>query len=477
MRLDTPRQKRVFSLLRTPATVGNLRLTLGFLIFGCLVLSTSRLPAQLADSAWPDYGGGYANQHRSPFVGPLESPSILWEFDLSTLPTPEFARGYHQPILLPDGTIVFNTADSANDQIVALNQDGTLRWHLDDSNLSPWLAADVNDQIYTIRGYYAGPTTTLRSVDFDGNHLWLVNLPETEPRQNGPAVGLDGNVYAANDFSPLTAVTPAGTTAWTSTVDTGYYVNPAIATDGTIIMGGKQLTALNPDGSIFWQHPARTAAGKNPKYLSPAIADDGTIYAGQIAYTNLVALNPDGTERWARPDLEGTPAVGPDGTVYVIPESGILYALDPTDGATLWTFATGKTDYYNSEGVTIDVNGNLFVSNQEGLLMSFTLSGDLLWSMDLAPDIDGFIGLSAPVLGNDGTLFVVGGLTGKVFAIVPEPSSLGILLSAAIVLLTFAIARRRRCTDPGARIVFYWASRTKRINRDPAGSALNPQRS
>jgi outer membrane protein assembly factor BamB len=415
-------------------------------LLSCSILLATSLPAwcQLADSGWPDYGGGYANQHRSPYKGPSASPRIAWTYDLQTIPTGQsFNRGYHQPILLPEGTIVLNTADSDRDAIVALNPDGTRRWYALDNSLGPWLAADQNNQIYTIRDVdYLTPSTRLRAVSFSGGNLWSVGLSGNNPAQNGPAVGRDGKIYGANDFSPLTAVTPGGASAWTS-LNSGYYVNPAVDAQGTIYVGGHALAALNADGSVKWSYPLRTQYGYYPSYLSPAIADDGTIYAGQINLPNLVALTPDGSEIWARTDLGGAPAVGTNGDIYVVPESGILTALNPLDGSTRWTYPAGKTDYYTSEGVTVDRLGNLYLSNQDGILMSLTSEGHLRWSLDLAPNQSGFIGSSAPVIGNDGALYVVGGNTGKVFAVVPEPSTLVLVGFGAFSALAYACRRRK----------------------------------
>jgi hypothetical protein len=353
-----------------------------------------------------------------------------------------FQRGYHQPILLPDGTLVFNTTDSSNDQIFAMRENGTPLWIVDDSSLGPWLAADQSSRIYTIRATYGSSSSAaLRSVGFAGNSIWQMSLSGSNPTQNGPAIGRDGNIYAAVDFSPLRAFTSSGTTAWNSS-NSGYYVNPAIAEDGTIIVGGTNLTALSTAGVVLWQKPVRTTSGKFPAYLSPAIGDDGTVYAGQINYSNLVALTPAGTQLWARTDLDGAPAMGPNGDIYVVPESGILNALNPIDGSTRWTYPTGKTDYYNSEGVTIDGNGNLYVSNDQGVLISLTPNGQLRWQWDFAPGQTGFIGISAPVIGSNGYLYVVGGDTGKVFslALVPEPNVVLLVLLA----VTFVCPWRRR---------------------------------
>ena len=72
---------------------------------------------------------------------------------------------------------------------------------------------------------------------------------------------------------------------------------------------------------------------------SPAIGPEGVIYVGsQIG--NLYAINPDGTEKWTFPvgqPLLEPPAIVEDGTIYAAANDGTLYALNP-DGSLKWTF-------------------------------------------------------------------------------------------------------------------------------------------
>ena len=404
----------------------------------CCLWWTAPAMAQLADSAWADYGGGYANQHRSPNRGPSSSPTIGWSYDLSAM---SLGIAFHQPILLPDGAIVLNAASNGDGAMVALNTNGTLRWDVGhyDELLGPWLAADQNNEIYTLRsdrsdswGDYTGH---VRAVSFQGSELWQVGLATSfTSMQNSPAIGRNGSVYVAPDFSALSAVSSSGQVVWSSSASSGYYVNPAVATDGTIYTGGTKVSAVKSDGQVKWSY-------SGTRLLSPAIDDNGDIIAGEEDGSKLVALDPNGSVLWTRTNLGGAPAVGTNGDIYVIPQSGILYALNPVDGSTRWTYASGRTDYYTAEGVTVDAAGNLFFCNESGILTSLTSSGQLRWTLDLAPNQSGIIEPSAPVIGADGTLYVCGGYTGKVFAIVPEPSSIVLLVVAMLGLLAGAWRR------------------------------------
>ena len=108
-------------------------------------------------------------------------------------------------------------------------------------------------------------------------------------------------------------------------------------------------------------------------------------------------------------------------------------------GTNKWTYATGQIDEFGVEGVTVDRNGNLYLANAQGIVMSLDNAGQLRWSLDLAPDSGGNIWPSAPVIGADGILYVGGGYTGSVYAIVPEPATLSLLALGGLAML-----RRRK---------------------------------
>jgi len=82
------------------------------------------------------------------------------------------------------------------------------------------------------------------------------------------------------------------------------------------------------------------AAGYDLSLLSsPAIAPDGTIYVGSPD-SALYAVNPDGTLKWrylTGGNVQASSSIAADGTVYVGSCDSYLYAINP-DGSRKWTY-------------------------------------------------------------------------------------------------------------------------------------------
>ncbi len=78
-------------------------------------------------------------------------------------------------------------------------------------------------------------------------------------------------------------------------------------------------------------------------FSSPALAPDGTVIIG-TRDNSVRAYSPEGVALWAFQAgdwVDATPAVGPDGTVYAGSWDGYVYAID-RDGTLQWTFETGS---------------------------------------------------------------------------------------------------------------------------------------
>jgi outer membrane protein assembly factor BamB len=131
----------------------------------------------------------------------------------------------------------------------------------------------------------------------------------------------------------LTALNAAGSLQWQLNFPCCGGFTPAIAADGTIFLGtGQGLWAVNPDGSMKWQFRTDLVFGV------PTIGGDGTIYAPVSGGTIFMAVNSNGTLKWTSDDWSSVdacgafvnePAIGPDGTIYLIPENDGIAVCNP----------------------------------------------------------------------------------------------------------------------------------------------------
>ena len=110
---------------------------------------------------------------------------------------------------------------------------------------------------------------------------------------------------------------------WRCGVGSGTETTPAIAEDGTIYVGGDDLYAVYPNGTMRWTFNLGT--NRHIFTSCPAIAAEGTIYVGvdvgEVTAGEILAVNPNGTERWRKlisdEWCDSSPAIAEDGTVYI----------------------------------------------------------------------------------------------------------------------------------------------------------------
>ena len=115
-----------------------------------------------------------------------------------------------------------------------------------------------------------------------------------------------------------------------------------------------------------------TSGVVTPTFISsPAMAPDGTIYVGSTDHF-LYALNPDGTVKWKYQtggNLYASPAIGSDGTIYIGSEDRQFYAINPANGTLKWITPT-DTDFTSSAAIGAD--GTIYVAgtNQDKTIFS-----------------------------------------------------------------------------------------------------------
>ena len=134
---------------------------------------------------------------------------------------------------------------------------------------------------------------------------------------------------------------------------------------------------------------------------SPAIGADGTVYAGSED-GNLYAIDPGtGDEIWRFPagvEIISSPAIGADDTIYFGAQNS-LYAVKP-NGALKWSFDVG--DYvFSSPAVSAD-GRSIYVGSSDGNLYAINATGTMKWQFQTDYKIT-----SSPAIGHDGIEEVV----------------------------------------------------------------------
>jgi outer membrane protein assembly factor BamB len=144
---------------------------------------------------------------------------------------------------------------------------------------------------------------------------------------------------------------------------------------------------------------------------SPTLAPDGTLYFGADDAKVYALHSSNGILKWtfAFPDgsdTDSSPALGADGTVYIGSDKGTLYALDGQRGTLKWSFqAIGAI----SGAPAIGLDGTVYIcALNSAKTQSVTyaingLTGITRWAVPHASQ-------SAPsvAIGGDGTVFVSG---------------------------------------------------------------------
>jgi outer membrane protein assembly factor BamB len=143
---------------------------------------------------------------------------------------------------------------------------------------------------------------------------------------------------------------------------------------------------------------------------SPAIGVDGTIYVGADD-NRLHAIRPDGHKVWSHAtggDVNSSPAVGADGTIYVGSNDEYLYAINP-DGSRKWRYKTGG-EIYSSPLVGAD--GTVYVGSDDNRVHAVRPDGTLKWKTATGGDVR-----SSPATSRDGATIYVGSDDDKLYAI------------------------------------------------------------
>ena len=153
---------------------------------------------------------------------------------------------------------------------------------------------------------------------------------------------------------------------------------------------------------------------------SPAIGADGTVYTGSED-GNLYAIEPDtGDEIWRFPagvEIISSPAIGADDTIYFGAQNS-LYAVKP-NGTLKWSFDVGNF-IFSSPAVSTD-GRVIYVGSSNGTLYALNATGTLKWQFQTDDKIT-----SSPAIGHDGLeeVIYVGSQDRHVYAVAADNGAL-----------------------------------------------------
>jgi outer membrane protein assembly factor BamB len=158
---------------------------------------------------------------------------------------------------------------------------------------------------------------------------------------------------------------------------------PVINSNGTVfVQSGSGVYALSPDGEVIWYFKASAAV-----QASPAIGPDGTLYvvtstkyAWFSGSNNLYAINTTGWIEWfyaiGGEGCFGSPIVLEDGTIYLGTLEGELIAFND-DGTIRWSYDSEESIQTTP---AISENGTVYFTTEDNMLYCLSPDGEYLWS-------------------------------------------------------------------------------------------------
>jgi outer membrane protein assembly factor BamB len=237
------------------------------------------------------------------------------------------------------GAVWVWTAQANRPQHQALGVPGSHVW-----------ASEARDAQGTHTVDYAGPVSpTARLV-----------LRDPSGFAGGPAVGVNGIVYAASLSGTLYAAGVSGQTAWTARVPAQPVGGPAIGPGGDLyvadIAGG--LSAFDPRGAARWRYAPDDGA---KAIAGPIVSADGTVVYATEGY--LLAVEPGGRLKWRAQApysfFNPSPRLSSDGDVAFFKD----VAYDARTGAILIKESVDPLDHF-----IVAANGRAYLLSENALL-------------------------------------------------------------------------------------------------------------
>lgn len=271
------------------------------------------------------------------------------------------------PAVLPDGLVLW---PGPGGQLIAVAPAGVVAWRLDLGGqvTSPAVLADGSTTVGTSNGLLVG----LRPDASGPRESWRVDLDEQS--YGSPVFSPDGQRVYQSVVSGVVAV-DEGTVVWHSPPLKMVEVSPAVAPDGTIVIGTNDAYeyGLSPgDGTVTWRHRRGFITYSSPVVTRDGIAyfgDHGNRITGVDATTGTEVFGFQGSRKDVNPGGIGiwtSVLVDADHSVYAGTRQGLIYGVDRT-GRRMWQIEAGSTvDSYPA----LTADGALIIGTSDGRLLA-----------------------------------------------------------------------------------------------------------
>ena len=245
----------------------------------------------------------------------------------------------------------------------------------------------------------------------------------------GGALGPDGTFYVGDTTSLYAIDTKTGTQKWKFKTG-GFVLSSPVIANNNVYFGSFYVQAIGEgdpsgpyDGHVFaldaatgtlkWSYLTDGAVG-----ASPALGPDGTIYIGSYDGKVYAFDGITGKVRWTYQTgapIQSSAAIGSNGLLYVGSHDSNLYALDTQTGKLAFKVTTGQR-IVSSPGIGAD--GTVYFGSWDGNLYSVNGStGAVNWkfftSTTAAPGLNDM----SPCIGGDGTIYYETNMGGVLYAL------------------------------------------------------------